>query len=415
MTVDASRYPARRRVRWYWRLQRAVLWASWVLHAGSGRRDRPRRVVVGLADHAGYLTATAAVAGDPVTVKVNVQKFFDHSYTHDLSRFPTELAGLASAWLLGRLVRRTHTLVYISGEGFLRHEVDGRAHEFEFLERHGVRIVCVFTGSDIRSHELTQELGRAWGRDMVTTYQAISNPGIDHPSRDAVRWRLAAAADRHAAVIVNPSVDQITYLERETEPFPYLYPDDKIARRPDKWREGGQLRVLHAPSSPMIKATPLVRAAVSALRADGLDFDYVELIGVTHDRVLKELAHAHVVLNQFYALMPGVFGVEALAANAVLLCSADEHLEPSLPAGSNDAWVVTTAWQVEGALRRTLTSSRADLQAQADRGTDWLASHGSAAAGREQVRGWLGGAASHPGNDLFVAGSARRRNTMESL
>ena len=116
---------------------------------------------------------------------------------------------------------------------------------------------------------------------------------------------------------------------------------DVYKRQLKKFDEIVRPVLVHAPSSPIIKGTQLVRAAVALLREEGFDFEYVELTGVPHEEVASQLQRAHIVLNQFFAYVPGMFGIEAMAAGAVVLQSADESLESDLPAGSNAAWVVT--------------------------------------------------------------------------
>ena len=249
---------------------------------------------------------------------------------------------------------------------------DGREYEFAFPRRHGCRIVCIFTGSEIRSHVLMAEVGSRLQRDVITTYQPLSAPTLATPARERERRRLAEATDRHAEVIFNPPVDQSAYLTRSTEPFPYFVEDVVIRRRPEKWvAPPDPLVLLHAPTAPLIKGTPLVRAAVSRLRSEGYVFEYVELQGRSNTQVQRELRRAHVVLNEFYSFVPGVFGLEAMAANAVMLCSADPKLEPSLPPDAADAWVVTPAWDIADRLR-DLMNHPDRMQLQADRGTEWV-------------------------------------------
>ncbi|RRV29811.1 hypothetical protein EGJ23_02400 [Pseudomonas sp. o96-267] len=132
-----------------------------------------------------------------------------------------------------------------------------------------------------------------------------------------------------------------------------------------------QLVIVHAPSSPLIKGTPLVRAAIKKLRLEGYQFEYIELIGVPHSTVIETLKRAHIVLNEFYAFVPGVFGVEAMAANAVLLTSADKEIEPTLFEGANDAWVVTPYWMIYERLKQQLDHPEA-LQLQAEKGSEWV-------------------------------------------
>ncbi len=106
--------------------------------------------------------------------------------------------------------------------------------------------------------------------------------------------------------------------------------------------------------------------------------------------MLAALDRAHVVLNQFYAFIPGVFGIEALAANAVLLTSADGTIEPALPPGANDAWVVTPFWRVYDNLKAVLDNP-GTMQSQADRGTAWVEAHCSRSVDRAHLLQLLAG------------------------
>src|SRR5690606_31039206 len=78
--------------------------------------------------------------------------------------------------------------------------------------------------------------------------------------------------------------------------------------------------------------------------------------------------------NQFYSLVPSVFGVEAMAAGAIVMMRADEGDEPSVPAGSNGAWVVTRHYEVAKNLRRLLDNPET-WRAQAQAGVDWVREH----------------------------------------
>ena len=93
-------------------------------------------------------------------------------------------------------------------------------------------------------------------------------------------------------------------------------------------------------------------------------------MGESNSVVLKELRSAHIVLNQFYAFVPGLFGVEAMASHCALLTSADRAIEPTLPEGANDAWIVTKYWEIYENLK-LLLDNRAELKSVADRGYDW--------------------------------------------
>jgi hypothetical protein len=96
------------------------------------------------------------------------------------------------------------------------------------------------------------------------------------------------------------------------------------------------------------------------------------------------LESAHIVLNEFYAFVPGQFGVEAMAAHCALLTSADEAIEPSLPPGSNQAWMVTPYWQIYDNLK-LLLEDLSLIKGYADRGFEWAQAHCEYTAARRKL------------------------------
>ncbi|MEO8527449.1 MAG: hypothetical protein ABI435_00055 [Pseudolysinimonas sp.] len=282
-------------------------------------------------------------------------------------------------WKLGSLAARARGFVYVGSEGFLNSGRDYREHEFRFLRRRGIRIVCSFTGNDIRSPKRMRELERESGHPNLATYLADVNPVFGTDAYDDIKRRVAAVADRYADLIYNADVDQRSYLERATLPTRYFYPDDEITTSFDRFAELDRPVVVHAPSSPIIKGTQLVRAAVAALLEDGYDFEYIELIGVPNAEVKNALRRAHIVLNEFYAFTPGVFGVEAMAAGAALVTSADPRVELQLPDDSAEAWLVTPPHRVHTHLQLLLDEPDR-LEPLARRGAQWVRDHASASA-----------------------------------
>jgi hypothetical protein len=86
--------------------------------------------------------------------------------------------------------------------------------------------------------------------------------------------------------------------------------------------------------------------------------------------VIAQLKEAHVVINELYSLMPGYLAVEAMAARCVVLTSASEVFENSLPTGSNDAWIVVNQVNIEQILESVL-SDKSKWSSQAERGFHW--------------------------------------------
>lgn len=369
-------------------VQRTVLRFSYQLHSRTRGARKVDGHVVGMAEVAGLLKSVGASLPDAVTVNLARHPFYDHHYDIEfkvggrLQRLHRLIAG---PWVLGRLASRHQTFIYIGGQGFLVSALDGRERELSFLQSIGRTVVCYFAGSEIRSHPLLNAFGEAHGIDVITTYQSHVAAGTSSDAAERHRRALASAADRNADLIFNAPVDQMSYIERPTEPCLYFYPDELIRRRPAKWADlSGPPLIVHAPSSPIIKGTPLVHAAIKALREDGYQFEYIELIQRPNKEVIALLERAHVVLNQFYSFVPGVFGIEAMAANAVLLTSADPAIEPSLAAGAEEAWVVTPYWRIYDRLKGVL-DDRQGMHAQADRGTEWVQRNCSRSANSGQL------------------------------
>lgn len=318
----------------------------------------------------------ATALGDTVSVNMWQHPFYSYPYDHVLPArvngryLPYLIRVIYSPILLGYLCHRVKGFFYVAGDGYLLAEFDGRYREFRFLKSRGLKIVCFFCGSEIRSLRLMNQLSRDMGRDMTSTYQAVVLPGFDAAHLELFRMKLASSADDYADHIFNAPVDQISYLRRVVHPFIYFYPESGFRRNEGKFSKLRRVKVFHASSSPVTKGTPLVRAAIKKLKMEGYDFEYKELIRVSNHAILEALADAHVVLNEFYAFMPGVFGVEAMASHCALVTSADERIETSLPPGANAAWMVTEYWNIYDNLKRLLLD-HALIKQYADAGFLW--------------------------------------------
>ena len=48
------------------------------------------------------------------------------------------------------------------------------------------------------------------------------------------------------------------------------------------------------------------------LESENYKFEFKLLTNVSQDQVLSELDNAHIALNEFFAYVPGIFGIEAL-------------------------------------------------------------------------------------------------------
>jgi hypothetical protein len=334
----------------------------------------------------------------------NISKIFDRHYSVNFSsnkyylqnkydfsikkpRFVNEhvLHFLIGPVLLGYLANRAANFFYIGNMGFLFHLADGREFEFSFLKKRGKKIVTFFCGTDIRSLILSLEHAKQHGIDVMATYQSMTSPKLIAPGYEAYLKKLAASADTHADHIFNAPVDQIAYIKRDVHPFVYFYPDERFVKNESKFVNPKKIKIVHAPSSPFIKGTQIVRAAIKKLQVMGYDFDYVEIIGMPNTVVLEHLKESHIVINELYAFVPGLFSVEAMAAHCAVITSADRNLEPTLPEGANEAWFVTKYWEMFDHLKLLLDQPEL-IKKYADSGYEWAYKNCRTSQSRQAVR-----------------------------
>lgn len=256
--------------------------------------------------------------------------------------------------LLGRLMNQARGFLYVGATGFLLDSLDFRAFEFRFLTSKGLKLGIYWCGSEIRSTKKMHELEQEMGLPNISTYIGYLTPYFETDVHERVQQGRAGTADAFAHVMFDFPTDQRSYVTHHREPFFYLMPEDRFIDASTKFDDLSRIVVTHASTSPVIKGTPLVRAAVAKLREEGYEFEYVELMGVSNTTLLGELARSHIALNQFYGFTTTVFGIEAMAAGCAVLASSDRDIETNLPPHANEALLVTKHWQVYDHLKSLL-------------------------------------------------------------
>ncbi len=343
--------------------------------------------VVGPEDIALMATHIAEALPNSYTAIHARNPFYTVPYDAVIQTSSTAFGGRLATWrrlyggpiLLAWLVNRARGFIYVGGGAFLEGHHDEREFEFAFIRGRKRRLVCYFTGNDIRSPRLSVEQAEQTGRPNIGSILVTVDPVFASPEYDDARRTRAQVAERHAEAIFNARNDQLSYLEGHTHPFLYFYPDEQFAGPTDKFDAPERIVVVHAPSNPLLKGTDAVREAMARITRTHPHVEYRELIGVPHEEVLAALDEAHIALNEFYASVPGVFGVEAMARRCVLVTSARVADEPDLGQDAEGAWAVADV--------HTLHDVVADLLAHpermpelADHGWDWSMRHASASA-----------------------------------
>lgn len=244
-------------------------------------------------------------------------------------------------YLLARVSAQFEGMVYIGNLGYLVSRLDQREQEFQFLRHYGRKIVCVLTGSDIRSVSSMLRAAEESGLENIATYLAIASPQLATEAHERTIRKRCSVINNYADLIFTSPFDQRSYLREDSKTITPFLPAEQFSSNLEKFHDLEKLLLVHAPSSPVIKGTTLVRSAVRRLEQEGFDFEYMELQDVANSEVIDHLRRAHVVLNEFYAYVPGVFGIEGLANTCVVLTRASHVHDPSIPGNPNEAWIPT--------------------------------------------------------------------------
>jgi hypothetical protein len=77
--------------------------------------------------------------------------------------------------------------------------------------------------------------------------------------------------------------------------------------------------VIHAPSNPTIKGTPMIREAIEMV-ARRRPVRSRLITGVSHEQVMAEMARADIVIDQMNSETPGIFALEGMALGKPVLC-----------------------------------------------------------------------------------------------
>lgn len=344
--------------------------------------------VVGVDEVAANVHYISQALPNSFSISIGTNRYygFEYNQTAPSGRFANLLYRIVCApVLLGYLLNRSDGFFYIGSPRFLISKFDEGEYELKYLKGRSKRIVLFYCGSDIRSPKLALEQSEIHGNEVFVSYLA---PDYLTEEFEQTLKQRASVSEKYAEYIFSASVDQISYFSRKTTPFLYFYPDNLFNYNEEKFRKIGVSKIVHAPSNPIIKGTQLVRAAISRLHHEGFNFSYVELIGVPNHVVLEELRSAHIALNEFYAFVPGLFGVEAMAARCALLTAADEEIEPDLPRGSNNAWLVTRTYQIYDHLKLLLGNTELTKR-YADSGFEWATRYAAQSQSSQRLREML--------------------------
>ena len=332
-------------------------------------KKRPPRIFAGLAEICGYnsnLKDGFAELGVPVEL---VMMFPDpYAYTSDKSsalarfartahqrrvttprsRLPEKvmwriLDSVARLMLLLWCIPRFDVFIFSYGTSFFEHR------ELPLLRSLGKIIICVFYGSDERPHylsgvsaELPYEVDAEWyaarSLEQSTMLERVAKSAdfiISHPLSSQFQRRPALGL--LSIGLPQPSQSPVVY---------------------DAGYHSSGVRVLHAPSRPLSKGTPLIREIIAKLISEGIDIDFVEITGRPHRDVLEEIAKCDFVIDEVWSDSPmAMFAAEAAMAGKPAVvggygwCELKQFLGDSFPPS-----MACAPGEIEGAIRTLATN-----------------------------------------------------------
>jgi hypothetical protein len=340
--------------------------------------------VVNLIDRLGKVTPKS------FTVCLGRNSFFELNYCYQTQQkrvkfFDKALKIFEGPVLLGRLISKSNGFIYLGTEGFLISRIDRREYEFNFLKKHRKKIVCILTGTDIRSPQKCIEFTKNTGKETFSEYQIWRDASFASPAYEQEKKDIARVIDSHANLVFNWRHDQASYLTAPTFPLPFFCHEDYFKKDlSEKFRSNETIVISHCPSDPIIKGTAVVRSVIEMLKSEGFIFEYVELQGVSNYEVIELLERTHILINQLYALAPGVLTIEGLAHKCAVLTSADPRFE-ELGADSRDAWVTVTPGNLYAQVKRLLLNPD-QIESQAIQGWTWALANASEVTGGMRFR-----------------------------
>lgn len=185
--------------------------------------------------------------------------------------------------------------------------------DIPIIRSYGRRVVYRFTGQDLR----------------IKSQHIERNPY--HAYRYGYETKIDEYKQRKYIDFLKENVDKFMVQDLELHEF---CPEATIVPRSlnlAKLNFSGPINkdvplVVHAPSNPEIKGTPLVRKAVDDLKADGFKFNYREISNLQHKEAMDLYRAADIIVDQLHIGWYGVLAMEGMALGKAVVTYVREDL-----------------------------------------------------------------------------------------
>ncbi len=188
-----------------------------------------------------------------------------------------------------------------------------KENDFKEIVKYKTKIIGYFVGSEIRIYSV-------FCKHYEVSPQALGFSFLNESFSDkATKLRYF---EKYAHCIFSVP-DQMSIA---TKPYFHLQLPFDTSKFIFKINKNEKPIVLHCPSNLDFKGTTVIKAVISELKNEGLNFEFKFLQNIPHTELLEELTNADILLDELYGNGPGLLSFEAMASGCVVLT---KHLESS--------------------------------------------------------------------------------------
>ena len=275
--------------------------------------------------------------------------------------------------------RATHVLVEAEEPPFGRLMGRSVGRQVDALLTRGVDVAYLAHGTDVRLPSRHAELSE---------WSYYRDPSVYLPRAEKLAARNIAQVTESGRCAFVSTPDLLLDL-----------PDARwcpVAVDPERWRTARSrrhadtpLRVIHAPSNPILKGTPLILPTLTKLQSEGI-ITYTLIQGIPSAEMPRVLADADVLLDQFRLGSYGVAACEAMAAGCVVVGQISQQVRERVleQSGHSLPIVEATPHSLENVLRKLAADP--ELSARRAAGIDFVMTlHDGRAAAHAMIDHWL--------------------------
>lgn len=192
--------------------------------------------------------------------------------------------------------------------------------DLPLLKRLNKKVVMHHWGSDVRTFSKALEISK---------YVKVKNRNEDEIKR---KLKLLSKYISHCIVsdyemfqYVNPYYEKIYIIPQAIDIKKYSCKADTTKDTKDK-----KLLIVHAPTSPLIKGSDYIIAAINELKQK-YDFDFQLIRGMLHEEAKSIYSQADLIIDQLLIGSHGLLAVEAMAMGKPVICWISDFMKDKYP------------------------------------------------------------------------------------